>query len=93
GHSMGSFVVMEALSQLAQTGHRDVFRRLSGVMLAAPDIDIDVFQGQVRDIGELPKPFTVLVSRADSALSVSGRITGGHPRVGDGSSIAVLQKL
>lgn len=93
GHSMGSFVVMEALKDLAENGHTDVFRRMSGVMLAAPDIDIDVFQAQVADIGQLPRPFTVLVSRADRALNVSGRIVGGHPRVGDGSSIPVLQKL
>lgn len=93
GHSMGSFVVMEALKDLAENGHSEVFRRMSGVMLAAPDIDIDVFQAQVADIGQLPKPFTVLVSRADRALNVSGRIVGGHPRVGDGSSIPILQKL
>jgi esterase/lipase superfamily enzyme len=93
GHSMGSFAVMEALTKLAETGHRDVFRRLSGVLLAAPDIDVDVFQSQVADIGELPRPFVVLVSRADRALTVSGGITGGHARVGDGSSIPMLQKL
>ncbi len=93
GHSMGTFVVMEALRELANSGQTDVFRRMSGVMLAAPDIDIDVFQAQVADIGQLPKPFTVLVSRADRALNVSGRIVGGHPRVGDGSSIPTLQKL
>lgn len=93
GHSMGSFVVMEALTKLAETGHHDVLRRLSGVMLAAPDIDVDVFQSQVADIGKLPRPFVVLVSRADRALNVSGRITGGHARVGDGSSIPMLQKL
>lgn len=93
GHSMGSYVVMEALRELVQTGHRDVFNRMSGVMLAAPDIDIDVFQSQVADIGQLPRPFTVLVSRADTALNISGRITGGHPRVGDGSSIEILRKL
>jgi esterase/lipase superfamily enzyme len=57
GHSMGSFVVMEALTKLAKTRHRDVLRRLSGVMLAAPDIDVDVFQAQAADIGQLPRPF------------------------------------
>ncbi|MCO4315842.1 alpha/beta fold hydrolase [Phyllobacterium sp. 21LDTY02-6] len=93
GHSMGSFVVMEALKELAESGDRAVFNRFSGVMLAAPDIDIDVFQQQAEDIGTLPKPFTVLVSRADRALNVSSRIVGGHPRVGDGSSIPALQSL
>lgn len=92
GHSMGAYVVMEALRELAQTGRGRYLKRLTGVLLAAPDIDIDVFQSQVNDIGELPKPFTIMVSRADRALSVSRRIAGGHPRVGAGSDIAMLQK-
>lgn len=92
GHSMGAYVVMEALRELAQTGHRDVLRRVGGVVLAAPDIDVDVFQSQVRDIGELPLPFVIVVSRRDRALGFSRRIAGGHPRVGSGSDIALLQE-
>ncbi|MGO4837961.1 alpha/beta hydrolase, partial [Rhizobiaceae sp. 2RAB30] len=92
GHSMGAYVVMEALRELAQTGHRDVLRRLGGVILAAPDIDVDVFQSQVRDIGELPLPFVIVVSRRDRALGFSRRIAGGHARVGSGSDIALLQE-
>ena len=92
GHSMGAYVVMEALRELAQTGHRQALKRLGGVVLAAPDIDIDAFQSQVRDIGELPMPFAIVVSRRDRALSISRRIAGGHPRVGSGSDIALLQQ-
>lgn len=92
GHSMGAYVVMEALRELALTGHRDVLRRLGGVVLAAPDIDVDVFQSQVRDIGELPLPFVIVVSRRDRALGFSRRIAGGHARVGSGSDIALLQE-
>lgn len=92
GHSMGAYVVMEALRELAQTGHRHALERLGGVVLAAPDIDIDAFQSQVRDIGELPMPFAILVSRRDRALSISRRIAGGHPRVGSGPDIALLQQ-
>lgn len=92
GHSMGAYVVMEALRELAQTGRRQALKRLGGVVLAAPDIDIDAFQSQVRDIGELPMPFAIVVSRRDRALSISRRIAGGHPRVGSGSDIALLQQ-
>jgi esterase/lipase superfamily enzyme len=64
GHSMGSFVVMEALTKLAETGHRDVLRHLSGVMLAAPDIDVDVFQAQAANCHDpLPYSFPVLTAR------------------------------
>jgi esterase/lipase superfamily enzyme len=92
GHSMGSYVVMEALRDLAMTGRRDVLRRIGGVVLAAPDIDIDVFQSQMHDIGTLPKPFTIVVSRRDRALGISRRLAGGHPRVGSGSDVAMLQQ-
>lgn len=92
GHSMGAYVVMEALRELAQTGRKRYIQRLGGVVLAAPDIDVDAFQSQVRDIGKLPTPFVIVVSRRDRALSVSRRIAGGHPRVGSGSDIALLQQ-
>lgn len=92
GHSMGAYVVMEALRELSQTGRGRYLKRLSGVVLAAPDIDVDAFQSQVRDIGELPHPFIVVVSRRDRALSISRRIAGGHPRVGSGSDIALLRE-
>jgi len=91
GHSMGTLVVMEALRTLAISGRHEPIDRLTGVMLAAPDIDVDVFEEQIRDIGRLPRPFAVLVSSKDRALNISGRITGGHPRVGDGSSIQMLR--
>jgi esterase/lipase superfamily enzyme len=92
GHSMGAYVVMEALRDLAMNGHRDVLDRLGGVVLAAPDIDIDVFQSQVEDIGEIPRPFTIVVSQRDRALGFSRFLAGGHPRVGSGSDVIMLQK-
>ncbi|MBX8826127.1 alpha/beta fold hydrolase [Ochrobactrum sp. SFR4] len=91
GHSMGSFVTMEALRTLALNEERTALNRLTNVLLAAPDIDLDVFEKQIKDVKPLP-PMAVLVSRNDSALNISGRITGGHSRVGDGSSIETLQK-
>lgn len=92
GHSMGAYVVMEALRTLALQGKAEVTSRIRGVLLAAPDIDPDVFSSQVRDIPQLPHPFTIVVSRRDRALSVSRRIAGGRPRVGSGFEIPLLQK-
>ena len=81
GHSMGGWLVAEALRQLRLMGRDDVLARL-GVVLAAPDIDIDVFRAQMEVIGPLPKPLTVLVSRDDLALSVSGFLAGERQRLG-----------
>ena len=52
------------------------------VILAAPDIDVDVFRQQVAVIGPLSPPMELLVSRDDRALLWSSRLSGGNARVG-----------
>ncbi|ETS11554.1 alpha/beta hydrolase [Bartonella quintana] len=91
-HSMGNFVIMEAFRTLALQGKYKPIRRITSLLMAAPDIDVDVFERQLKDIKKLPQPTAILVSRADKALAVSGRLTGGHHRVGDGSDIEMLRK-
>ncbi|MFD2675774.1 alpha/beta hydrolase [Camelimonas lactis] len=81
GHSMGAWLVMEALRQLRLEGRDNVIARLQ-VGLASPDIDIDVFRKQAAVIGRLTPPLTVLVSKDDRALAVSSQIAGGNPRLG-----------
>jgi len=81
GHSMGGWLVMEALRQLRLEGRDDVIARLQ-VGLASPDIDIDVFRKQAAVVGPLTPPLGVLVSADDRALSLSSRLAGGKPRLG-----------
>lgn len=70
GHSMGGWLTIESLRQLRLSGQGQVLDRLT-VVLAAPDIDVDVFRKDVETIGRLPTPMTVLVSSDDRALKVS----------------------
>lgn len=86
-HSMGSEVTMEALRRMSLAGRGAAWDRIGGVALFAPDIDIDVFHSQVADIGTLPKPFLVFVSKRDAALRLSARMTGQKERLGNISSI------
>jgi len=81
GHSMGGWLTMETLRQLSLQGRKDVLARLQ-VVLAAPDIDLDVFRTQVAAIGPMSPPLTVLVSKDDWALAASSRLSGGRERVG-----------
>lgn len=81
GHSMGGFLVMEAVRELKLQGRQDVLDRLD-VVLAAPDIDVDVFRSQLQEIGRLKTPITLLVSNTDRALQVSSLIAQERPRVG-----------
>lgn len=82
-HSMGNWVTMEALRQLAISEDRKVASALGDVVLAAPDIDVDVFKSQLRRIGRPQRPFFVLISRDDRALQLSSILAGNRPRVGD----------
>ncbi len=81
-HSMGGMLTMEALRQLRLSGDRSTFNRLSQVILAAPDIDIDVFRKQMKVIGPDHPPMIVLVSPDDRALLISRRLSHSKSRVG-----------
>jgi esterase/lipase superfamily enzyme len=81
GHSMGGWLVVEALRQLKLEGRDDVLSRLI-VILAAPDIDADVFRTQMRVIGKMKHPITILVAGDDRALAVSKVISASTQRVG-----------
>lgn len=89
-HSMGTWVTMETLRQMAITGDRDVGGKLGDVVLASPDIDVDVFKSQMRRYGKPDKPFILLLSNDDRALRLSGLIAGSRPRVGDYRNAADL---
>jgi esterase/lipase superfamily enzyme len=93
GHSMGAWVTMEALRQLAIAGDRDLGGKLGDVVLASPDIDVDVFKSQMRRYGEPKNPFFVMVSRDDRALALSRFIAGDRSRVGDFAEDAELASL
>lgn len=82
-HSMGNWLTMEALRQTVISGEQQVMSSLGDVILASPDIDIDVFKSQMQRIGKQNGQFVVLVSRDDRALQVSSIIAGNRPRVGD----------
>lgn len=77
-HSMGGWLTMEALRQLA-IRERGLPAKIRNVVLASPDVDIDVFGRQLDDIGQSPgrgsaraqARFTVFASADDRALQVS----------------------
>jgi esterase/lipase superfamily enzyme len=89
-HSMGTWVTMEALRQLAITGDRDLGGKLGYVVLASPDIDVDVFKKQMIRYGKPDKPFAILLSGDDRALKLSSFLSGVKPRVGDYGNAADL---
>jgi esterase/lipase superfamily enzyme len=92
GHSMGAFLVMEALRTVSLMGQSDILRALEATILAAPDIDVDVFNQQLNALSPKPEPMILLVSRRDRALQVSRRLRGGAPRVGESPDVDDLRQ-
>jgi esterase/lipase superfamily enzyme len=80
-HSMGNWVALEALRQMSIRSGR-IDPKIKTVMMAAPDVDVDVFRRQVEAIGAKRPPFVIFVSRDDRALALSTRIWGNNPRLG-----------
>lgn len=92
-HSMGNWILMEALRQLAIAGRTDLRDALGDVVLASPDIDVDVFRSQMERIGQPERPFVILLSDDDRALQLSGILAGNRPRVGDYGNSEDLAQL
>ncbi len=93
-HSMGAFLVMETLRQMAIAQPGSPARRVDAIVLVSPDIDIDVFRAQAQRIGTLPEDFIIFSSRRDRALALSARLTGQTERLGtiaDPAQIADLR--
>jgi esterase/lipase superfamily enzyme len=82
-HSMGNYLVMESLRQMS-IRDRGLSPKIRDVMMAAPDIDIDVFRRQIAEIDAGPRPayFTLFVSRDDRALSISSFLARDSTRLG-----------
>lgn len=80
-HSMGTWLAMEALRGVSMR-ERTVPAKVRDVVLASPDIDVDVFRRQMIEMGPKRPRFTIFASTADKALEVSRWISGGINRVG-----------
>jgi len=83
-HSMGNFVTVEALRQMA-IRNRGLSPKIRDIMLAAPDIDFDVFRREIAEIEASDKspPVTLFVSKDDRALAASSALAGNEPRLGE----------
>jgi len=71
----------EALRQMAIRDGR-VAPKIRNVILASPDLDIDVFRRQSQELGPSRPKLTLFVSQDDQALSVSRLIGGDVDRLG-----------
>jgi esterase/lipase superfamily enzyme len=82
-HSMGNYLAIESLRQMA-IRDRGLSPKIRDVMLASPDIDVDVFRRQIAEIDAGPRPaqFTLFISRDDRALGLSSFLARDSTRLG-----------
>jgi esterase/lipase superfamily enzyme len=82
-HSMGALLTMEGLVDAQQAGLLGHRKTINHIMLASPDVDIDLFRTQLDLLpASIRERMYLFVSSDDRALRVSRRIAGGVPRVG-----------
>lgn len=79
-HSMGNWVTLEALRQMAIRDGR-VAPKIKSVVLAAPDVDVDIAREQIATMGPQRPKFTLFLSEDDKALAASREVWGA-PRLG-----------
>ncbi len=80
-HSMGGWLAAEALRGVAMR-EKSIPAKVKNVVLASPDIDVDVFRRQFTEMGPKRPHFAILTSKHDKALEVSGWLSGGVKRLG-----------
>lgn len=79
-HSMGNWVTLEALRQMAIRDGR-VAAKIKLVLLAAPDVDVDTSREQIAAMGPDRPHIALLVSEDDRALAASKEVWEA-PRLG-----------
>lgn len=80
-HSMGTLVTLETLRSYHDRHGDAGLERIGALVLAAPDIDLDVFKASLEKLGALRSRITVITATNDRALDISRRLAGGE-RVG-----------
>jgi esterase/lipase superfamily enzyme len=81
-HSMGTLLTIETLRQMWARHGDALAGRIGAIVLAAADIDFDLFENALKRLRVLVPRITVISSTADRALEVSRRLAGGITRTG-----------
>lgn len=90
-HSMGGLLTLEALRSVNDRTGGAMSSRFGAIVLANPDVDLDLFRRQMKRLADLAPRTTVIVSGKDRALELSSTLAGGLPRVGASDRSALEQ--
>ncbi len=80
-HSMGNMPLLRVLQTLGPSLPPGV--QLNQIILAAPDVDRNLFENLAANIKRYGRGVTLYCSSNDRAMAVARRVAGGIPRAGD----------
>jgi esterase/lipase superfamily enzyme len=92
-HSMGNWLTLETLRQIAIARDTRTLDRINRIVLAAPDVDMEVFRTQVAHLGSLRSRIVLYASSDDHALQLSRRLFGGSLRAGQNTDLDEFRRL
>lgn len=92
-HSMGNWLTLETLRQASIANNKRATSKIRRVVLAAPDVDMDVFRTQISRMGDLSSRFVLYASSDDNALRLSRFLFGGMNRAGENTDLAEFKRL
>jgi esterase/lipase superfamily enzyme len=77
---MGNLIAVDGLSNSAAT---DSPAKIAELVMAAPDVDRDLFIQDIPKLARIVKGLTLYADAHDRALALSKRVAGNIPRAGD----------
>jgi esterase/lipase superfamily enzyme len=80
-HSMGNMPLLRVLQALGPSLPPGV--QLNQIILAAPDVDRNLFENLAANIMQYGRGITLYCSSNDRAMAAARRVAGGVPRAGD----------
>ena len=86
-------MTVDAIRQIKISGDTTGASKVGAVILAALDIDFDVFKSEMRRIGRPQKPFFIIMSKDDQALGISSFNAGDKARLGAESNVQELASM
>lgn len=91
-HSMGNRAMLNAITALASDSSFKNYQEFGNVVLAAPDVDRDMFMKQVVAIQKPQNKLTLYVSAHDQALVASHVLFHKEPRAGEGGRDSIVME-
>ncbi len=92
GHSMGARLAIEAVRQMRIADNQRFFNRFGGLVMLAPDIDLDLFNIELQTLRGIDAPIIAYISHDDDLLrNFANTFNEGQPRLGSVEDVTMMQ--